>query len=137
MVTLSNLREVETEIISILAENLHCNHEEVVMMETPVMEFPIMLSQVFLFFSSYVLANFPGNYLSIIDLSGISSGLWSLGTCGGASHDDSKIISLKQRRLFQEPIGVHNINFFFPTGHQMQNLIRRKKNNFVLFERKG
>ena len=36
VVTLSSLREVEIEIISILAENLHCNHEEVVMMMTPV-----------------------------------------------------------------------------------------------------
>ena len=59
MVTLSNLREVETEIISILAENLHCNHEEVVMMETPVMEFPIMLSQVFFILFQLRISKFP------------------------------------------------------------------------------
>ena len=58
VVTLSSLREVEIEIISILAENLHCNHEEVVMMETPVMEFPIMPSQFFFFFQ-FRISKFP------------------------------------------------------------------------------
>ena len=36
VVTLSGLREVETEVISILAENILCKHSEVMMTRTPV-----------------------------------------------------------------------------------------------------
>ena len=84
MVTLFSLREVEIEIISILAENLHCNHEEVVMMMTPVRNITshhvIEPQRVnFIFFSSSVLGNFPGNCLSlslIYQESQVVSGLW-------------------------------------------------------------
>ena len=36
VVTLSGLREVEIEVISILAENILCKHSEVMMTRTPV-----------------------------------------------------------------------------------------------------